>query len=130
MRSPAEPRVGGTSVRKFSIEAVARQQLTAARESASSRAATTVVGGHEQALRQTVLGLTAGASLAEHDNPGEATLFVISGRVALTADGNEWEARTGDMLVIPSARHVLRAEEDSAVLLTSVPRSHAGGVRR
>jgi quercetin dioxygenase-like cupin family protein len=112
-------------VRKFSIEALARQQLTAARQSPASRAATTVVGGHEHALRQTVLALAGGATLAEHDNPGEATLFVLSGRVTLVADGETWDGRAGDLLVIPPARHELRAEEDSTVLLTAVPRSHA-----
>lgn len=111
-------------MRKFSIEAMARQQLNAARQSPASRAATTVVGGHEQALRQTILALVAGTTLAEHDNPGEATLFVLSGRVVLAADGDSWEARTGDLLVIPSARHEVRAEEDSAILLTAVPRLH------
>ena len=113
-------------MRKFSIEAVARQQLTAAHESAASRAATTVVGGHEQALRQTVLALLAGARLAEHGNPGEATLYVISGRVTLAAGGEQWDARTGDLVEIPDARHEVRAEEDSTLLLTSVPRSRGG----
>jgi quercetin dioxygenase-like cupin family protein len=110
-------------VQKFSIEALARQQLAAARQSRAERAATTVVGGHEQALRQTILALLDGATLAEHDNPGESTLYVLSGRVTLTADGASWEARTGDLLVIPSARHSVRAEEDSTLLLTTVPRS-------
>lgn len=113
-------------MRKFSINATARQQLTAARRSAASRAATTVVGGHEQALRQTVLALLAGATLAEHDNPGEATLYVLSGRVTLAANGEEWDARTGDLVEIPPARHQVRAEEDTTLLLTSVPRSRAG----
>ena len=108
-------------MRKFSIEAMARQQLAAARESAANRAAATVVGGHEHALRQTIMALLAGASLAEHDNPGEATLYVISGRVTLAADGQAWEARTGDLLEIPAARHTVHAHEDSAVLLTAVP---------
>lgn len=108
-------------MQKFSLEAIARQQFTAARESAASRAATTVVGGHEHTMRQTILALLAGASLAEHDNPGEATLYVLSGRVTLGTDGDSWEGRTGDMLVIPSARHTVRAEEDSALLLTAVP---------
>ena len=108
-------------MRKFSIEALARQQLAAARESAAARAASTVVGGHEHALRQTVLALLAGASLAEHDNPGEATLYVISGRVTLAADGQSWEARTGDLLEIPAARHTVHAHEDSTFLLTAVP---------
>jgi quercetin dioxygenase-like cupin family protein len=110
-------------VQKFSIEAMARQQLTAARQSPAARAATTVVGGHEHALRQTILALLDGATLAEHDNPGESTVYVLSGRVTLTADGASWEARTGDMLVIPSARHTVRAEEDSTLLLTVVPRN-------
>jgi quercetin dioxygenase-like cupin family protein len=112
-------------VHKFSIEAMARQQLAAARESAAARASTTVVGGHEHALRQTVLALAAGAALAEHDNPGEATLYVLSGRVTLAAGGESWQARTGDLLVIPTARHTVTAEEDSALLLTAVPANRA-----
>jgi quercetin dioxygenase-like cupin family protein len=113
-------------VQKFSIESIARQQLEAAHESAAARAATTVVGGHEQTMRQTVLALTAGAALHEHDNPGEATLYVLSGRVTLAADGESWDARTGDMIVIPQARHSVFASEDSALLLTAVPRNRAG----
>lgn len=112
-------------MRKFSIDAVARQQLKAAQESAASRAAVAVVGGHEQALRHTVLALLAGSKLAEHDNPGEATLFVLSGRVTLAAEGEEWDARSGDLVEIPSARHEVRAEEDSTLLLTTVPRSRS-----
>lgn len=114
------------SVRKFSIEAMARQQLEAARQAPAARSATTVVGGHEQALRQTILALTAGSTLAEHDNPGEATLYVLSGRVVLSANGESWDGRSGDLIVIPPARHEVRAEEDSTVLLTAVPRRHIG----
>lgn len=113
-------------MRKFSIDAMARQQLAAAHGAPASRAATTVVGGHEQALRQTVLALLAGAALAEHGNPGEATLYVLSGRITLAANGEQWEARAGDLVEIPPARHEVRAEEDSTLLLTSVPRSRAG----
>ena len=47
-----------------------------------------------------------------------------SGRVELSADGDVWQARTGDLLVVPPARHSLRALEDSTVLLTAVPRGH------
>lgn len=111
-------------MRKFSIEAIARQQLAAAHRSPASRAAETVVGGHEQALRQTIMALLAGTTLAEHDNPGEATLYVISGRITLATDSDSWQARTGDMLVIPPARHSVRAEEDSTLLLTAIPARH------
>jgi quercetin dioxygenase-like cupin family protein len=116
-------------VQKFSIEAVARQQLELARQAPAARSATTVFGGHEHALRQTVLGLKAGAVLAEHDNPGEATLYVIAGRVTLNADGDTWDGRAGDMIVVPPQRHSVTAEEDSAILLTAVPRNRSGTER-
>lgn len=74
-------------------------------------------------MRQTVIGLLAGAEMAEHENPGEATLIVISGRVQVIAGDDSWEARTGDLLEIPPSRHALRAVEDSAVLLTAVPKA-------
>ena len=113
-------------MQKYSIEAIAKQQIDQARNSAAARAASTVYGGHEHALRQTVLGLKGGAALAEHDNPGEGTVFVVSGRVTLATEGESWEGRAGDLIVIPNARHTLTAEEDSAVLLTAVPGNRAG----
>jgi hypothetical protein len=44
-------------VQKCSIEAIAKRQIDQARNSAAARAATTVYGGHEHALRQTAVGL-------------------------------------------------------------------------
>ena len=113
--------------RKTSLDAAAREQLDAARRTEAQRAATTVVGGHERAMRQTLVALVAGAALAEHENPGEASLFVIRGRVRLDAGSDSWEARTGDLIEIPPNRHTLVALEDSAVLLTAVPRGHSAG---
>lgn len=113
-------------MQKTSLDAVAREQLAAAHRADSARSARTVVGGHERALRQTVVALTAGAELAEHDNRGEATLYVITGRVDLRCGEDTWQARSGDLIEIPPARHSLHAIEDSAVLLTAVPREHGG----
>lgn len=110
-------------VRKMSLDATGRTQLDNARRSDAHRAATTVVGGHEHVMRQTVIGLLAGAEMAEHENPGEATLIVISGRVQVLAGDDMWEARIGDLIEMPPARHALRAIEDSVVLLTAVPKS-------
>lgn len=109
---------------KTSLDAVAREQIEAAHRAGSTRSARTVVGGHQHAMRQTVIALISGTELAEHQNPGEATLYVISGRVELHSAQDSWHAGAGDLLEIPPARHSLIALEDSAVLLTAVPRSH------
>jgi quercetin dioxygenase-like cupin family protein len=109
-------------MQKISIEALARQQLEAATGANSGRAADTVYGGHEKVLRQTVIGMTRGTVLAEHENPGEATLYVIQGRVRLRVGADSWQARTGDLLIVPDARHSVEAEEDAAILLTVAKR--------
>ena len=111
-------------MQKISLDAAAREQLEIARTTAAARSSATIYGGHEHALRQTVVALLAGASLGEHENPGEATVHVLTGRVQLTAGTDMWEGRTGDLLVIPDSRHGLHAVEDSVVLLTAVPRGH------
>ncbi|PPJ19434.1 LuxR family transcriptional regulator [Nocardia nova] len=103
---------------KFSVDAMARELLQRAGAASAGRAADTMYGGHEHRLRQTVVALVAGAELAEHDNPGEATLLVLRGRVRLRSADTSWEGRDGDLLVVPQARHSLEALEDSAVLLT------------
>lgn len=104
-------------MQKVSIEALARQQLEKAAASGRN-AADTVVGGHERVLRQTVIGMIAGSELGEHENPGEASLYVLKGSVRLTAGDEQWEARSGDLLLIPDSRHSLTALTDSALLLT------------
>jgi quercetin dioxygenase-like cupin family protein len=105
-------------VDKLSLVATARELSRKAAESGSGRASRTVYGGHEHTLRQTVITLNAGQSLAEHENPGEATVHVLSGRVRLTGARTSWEGRSGDLIAVPQERHSLAALEDSAVLLT------------
>jgi quercetin dioxygenase-like cupin family protein len=117
-------------MQKLSLDALARElisQVTAGGASGAAakgpRAAHTVVGGHEKALRQTVIALAKDAALAEHASPGEASLYVLRGRVTLTAGTESWEGRDGDLLLIPDAPHSLTAQVNSAVLLTVVKRS-------
>lgn len=108
-------------MKKISLDAIAREQLAKATAASSRRAASTVFGGHEHTMRQTVVALVAGAELSEHQNPGEATVLVLSGRVELAAGGEVWSGRTGDLILVPPALHTLRAVSDAAVLLTAVP---------
>lgn len=108
------------TMEKISLTAVARQQLETARSASNGRSAHTVYGGHEHSLRQTLIALTAGTGLDEHESPGEATLQVIEGRVKLANAEASWEGSKGDHIVIPRTRHSLQALEDSVVLLTVV----------
>jgi quercetin dioxygenase-like cupin family protein len=113
-------------MQKFSLDAIAREQAKQAAAASAGRSAETVYGGHEHALRQTVLALTAGSLLTEHENPGEATVLVLQGRVRLRAGQQAWEGRSGDLLVVPDSRHALEAIEDSVILLTVSKAVRAG----
>ncbi|GLY42809.1 LuxR family transcriptional regulator [Amycolatopsis sp. NBRC 101858] len=103
---------------KSSLDDLVRQQLALAQAASSGRSAHTVYGGHGQVLRHTLLALAAGNSLDEHDNPGEATVQVLRGRVRLISEDIVCDGRPGELLIVPQARHSLEALENSAVLLT------------
>lgn len=107
-------------MQKISLDALSREQLAVATTATAHRAAHTVFGGHEHTLRQTVIALTAGTTLAEHNNPGEATVHVLSGRVTLVCGDDAWSGRTGDLIIVPPAPHSLRAITDTTILLTAV----------
>lgn len=92
--------------------------LEAAAKASSGRSAQTLCGGADHTLRQTLIALAEGQQLHEHENPGEATLQVLQGRVRLVAGDAEWLGVTGDLMMIPDASHRLEASESSAVLLT------------
>jgi len=118
--SPASPpsRNGGISMQKLSLEALARQHLARATTSATGRSSQTVHGGHERVLRQTLIALRSGSVLAEHENPGEATVLVLRGRIRLVGEDAAWDGMAGDLIVVPDARHSVEAVEDAALVLT------------
>jgi quercetin dioxygenase-like cupin family protein len=102
----------------ISLTTLAKELIAHAQQAGSGRSARSIHGGHDRALRQTVLALAAGCQLAEHDSPGEATLQVLHGRVRLIAGDDAWQGAVGDYVTIPPERHSLAALEDAAVLLT------------
>ena len=105
-------------MQKLSLDALARELLGRAADATGGRAAQTVIGGHEKVLRQTVISMTKDTALTEHANPGEASVYVLHGRVKLASGDQTWEGRDGDLLIVPDAPHSLQALADSAVLLT------------
>lgn len=101
-----------------SLTSLADELLADARQAHAQRAARTVYGGQEHALRQTMIALASGAGLSEHESPGEATLHVLDGNVRFVAGEDTVELGAGDHLVIPGVRHSLEATSDAVVLLT------------
>ena len=121
---PTAAAVDGQGV--VSLPAVAIELLDAARSASAGRAARTLVPGAGAALKQTVMALTAGAALADHDSPGAATLQVLTGTVRLSAGEEEVQLDAGDHAAIPDTRHGLVALVDAVVLIT-VAQPQVGG---
>ncbi len=105
-----------------SLTTLVRDHLEKASTASSGRSAHTIHGGHEHVLRQTMIALIEGERLSEHENPGEATVHVLHGRVRLGAGEDRWDGSPGDLIVVPDARHDLEALEDFVVLLTVAKR--------
>ncbi|BFV58494.1 hypothetical protein KCMC57_up35980 [Kitasatospora sp. CMC57] len=100
--------------------------LNAAVEEHAARAAAAPHGRsahlllHDGVLRQTVIALTAGTALDEHNAPLAASVQVLRGRVSLTIAGRRVELTAGQLHPVPQERHGLLAHTDAVVLLTTV----------
>ncbi|GAB3237152.1 hypothetical protein GCM10027586_15750 [Kineococcus gypseus] len=105
------------------LRGLAEVHLETARGSAHGRSAELLV--HDNRLRQTVIALTAGTHLGEHNPPHAGSVHVLSGRVRLTGGtggtgGTGVEVGGGELVVITHERQALEALEDSVVLYTAV----------
>ncbi|MFE5077428.1 cupin domain-containing protein [Streptomyces halstedii] len=100
------------------LNALADEHLTLARAHPHGRSAHLLL--RQEPLRQTVIALTSGSSLDEHNAPPAASLLVLRGAVRLTAGSGDVELGTGVLHPIPQERHGLLALEDAVVLLTAV----------
>ncbi|AWL36826.1 MULTISPECIES: cupin [Streptomyces] len=100
------------------LNALADEHLTLARSHPHGRSAHLLL--RQEPLRQTVIALTSGSSLDEHNAPPAASLLVLRGAVRLTAGSGDVELGAGVLHPIPQERHGLLALEDAVVLLTAV----------
>jgi hypothetical protein len=106
------------AMQKISLDALARQQMKLAATAGGRHTADTVPRRSRKGNAADSDRHGAGARLAEHQNPGEATVLILHGRLRLSAADLSWQAARGDLLIVPQNRHSLEASEDSAVLLT------------
>lgn len=104
------------------LTALAEEHLTRAHRDPHGRSAHLFV--HDGPLRQSVIALTAGTVLEEHNAPPAASLHVLHGLVRLFEEGGgtEYELRSGQLMQIPHRRHGIQALHDSVLLLTAVTR--------
>jgi quercetin dioxygenase-like cupin family protein len=102
----------------FDLVEAARELLEQARALAAGRAARTLTPGAGVPLKQSLLAITAGQGLDEHQAPGPATLHVLVGDVVLRTGATELQLRASHWAAIPPDVHDLRAETDAVVLLT------------
>ena len=87
-----------------------------ARDDETRRAARSVLSLPD--LRATVIALAAEAELPDNEPRNGASLQVLVGRVLLLTAGQQVAVGAGEIVPIPAQRHGIRAEVDSALLLT------------
>lgn len=112
-----------TGMSAVDLAAVGSDLLARAADSTTGRATQLVHSATDVGLSHVLLAIREGCELADHDNPGEATLQVLSGRVRLSAGDDEWTLGPGELVAIPHRRHAVFAELASVAMLTVV-RSH------
>lgn len=77
-----------------------------------------VLDGH---LRQSVIALTSGSRLSDHNAPPAATVQVLRGAIEVTTDsGPPAHLSQGQLDQLTKERHGVLALEDSVFLLTTV----------
>ena len=82
-------------MQRVSLEALGHELLDRVNAAGGGHAAATVVGGQEHVLCQTVIAIVKGAALAEHEGPGGASVYVLSGRARLASVESSWDRRGG-----------------------------------
>jgi quercetin dioxygenase-like cupin family protein len=72
-------------------------------------------------LRQTIIALTDGSRMAEHNSPPAGSLQVLEGKVRVElGDEMQGELSAGELMILTHERHSVLALADSVFLLTTV----------
>lgn len=109
----------GTSTESVTdLPGAADALLSEARSAKAGRAGRTLTPGAGAPLKQTLLALTEGAVLADHESPGDATLQVLTGHVHLTTGDRVIDLNAGGWAPIPPLRHGVEAITDAVLLIT------------
>jgi quercetin dioxygenase-like cupin family protein len=101
-----------------SINELAAGLLAKAVSAESGRSSVTVHSRPGARLRQTLMALTAGRAMGEHQSPGDASLLCLEGRVLVRAGDSVVELGPGDLAGVPPQRHEVEALESCVLLLT------------
>lgn len=102
----------------YAIDAIAASQLDIAKNASAGRSSTTIFGGQESSLRQTIIALAEGSVMEVHHSPEEATLLVITGALLIATSESNVDVSSGDLLILPAEPHTVTAIEASTALLT------------
>ncbi|WP_454048666.1 cupin [Cellulomonas sp. Marseille-Q8402] len=100
------------------VHQLAQDQLALAHDDPHGRSAQIVV--HDGPLRQTVIALTKGTRLAEHNSPPAGSILVLRGTVAVSTADEVDTLPTGFLATLTHDRHGVEALSDAALLLTTV----------
>lgn len=100
------------------LNVLASEHMAAAKAATNGRSSAKIVGDHTKLLRKNLIALAEGSSLQDHESPGEATLFVLQGRIEFHAGGESLNLEAGQLIEIPAARHGLAAITDAVVVLS------------
>lgn len=103
---------------KQALGQVADQQLEAA-GSKGGLSTALLVQGENSTVFQVLLALTRGGVLDDHDNPGDATLQVVRGRMRLSVGDEALDLDEGDYVVIPHVVHRVEGLTDSVGIVTT-----------
>ncbi|WP_225843690.1 cupin domain-containing protein [Streptomyces albus] len=100
------------------VTALAAEHLALARKDPHGRSAYLFL--HDGPLRQSVIALTQGSSLEEHNTPSAASIHVLQGSVRLTEGTADQDIPAGCVQRVPPLRHGVLALEDAVFILTAV----------